>query len=112
MKRFWIFLCLWGKKYYDERINAPFAWELAGVLAEKDEELSHMFHHAFDVMVEQTSQQANKKDVDMKKKSELNTPKQDRGTAIRYIMGVLIGFLAAGYALMRVISAVLEELGR
>lgn len=37
---------------------------------------------------------------------------KDRWGALQYVMGVLIGFLAAGYALMRVISAVLEELGR
>ena len=38
--RIQIFISIWGSDYYDERIDADFAWELARVMAEHDEELS------------------------------------------------------------------------
>lgn len=39
MKLFWrivIFFQLWGSDYYDEKIDAGLAWELAGIFAESD----------------------------------------------------------------------------
>lgn len=39
MKLFWrivIFFQLWGKDYYDEKIDASLAWELAKIFAETD----------------------------------------------------------------------------
>jgi len=40
MKRILYFLELWGTYHYEHRIDAAFAWELAGIFAEHDEELS------------------------------------------------------------------------
>ena len=40
MIRIWIFFCLWGRKHYENKIDAPLAWELAGIFAEHDAELS------------------------------------------------------------------------
>lgn len=34
------FFALWGSDYYDERIDASFAWALAGVSAEYHDEIS------------------------------------------------------------------------
>ena len=39
MKLFWqilIFFDLWGGYYYEHRIDAAFAWELAGIFAASD----------------------------------------------------------------------------
>ena len=40
MLRIWIFFCLWGKYHHEHRIDASLAWELAGIFAEYDDELS------------------------------------------------------------------------
>lgn len=40
LQRIYIFFCLWGTYHYENRIDAELAWELAGIFAEYDDELS------------------------------------------------------------------------
>jgi hypothetical protein len=40
MKRIFYFFSLWGTYHYETRIGVRFAWELARIFAEHDEELS------------------------------------------------------------------------